>query len=260
MPRLCANLGFLYTERPFLERIGAAAADGFRGVEFPYPYDTPKERIAEELARFGLKQVLLNTPRGREPGNRGLACLPGREQEFQDAVGLCAEYCRALATSVVHVVAGVPPQGADRDACAATYTANMRFAARALAKVGTMALVEAINSKVDAPGFFIDRPSAAVAFVRDLGEPNLKVDFDFYHAQIMEGDLTRAFAAALPLVGHVQIADTPGRNEPGTGEIAYGFVLAELDRLGYAGWVGLEYHPKTTTAASLAWARPYLVG
>ena len=258
MPKFAANLGFLFTELPFTDRIAAAAAGGFRGVEFPYPYPFDKAALADQLRAHRLEQVLINSPRGNREGDRGLACDPDRRGEFQDSIGLALEYAQALAAPRVHVVAGLVPPGRDRDSVLDVYLDNIRHAGRVLGAHGITALIEAINTKLDAPGYFLNRPSEAARLVREMADAHVRLDFDFYHAQIMEGNLAALFAESLDVIGHVQIADVPGRHEPGTGEINYPFIFEMIESSGYTGWVACEYTPKTDTAESLRWIADYL--
>jgi hydroxypyruvate isomerase len=256
MPKFCANLGFMYSELPFPDRIPAAARAGFKAVEFPYPYDFDRNQINDLVKQHNLVQVTINTPKG---GGRGMACDPDRIGEFQDGLRECIEHARLYGTSRIHVLAGDAPEGKPRDLLMRTYRDNVRFAAREFAKHNIRALIEAINNKVDGPRYFMHMPSEALATVRELNEPNLKLDFDFYHVQIMQGNLIPFFKEALPDVGHVQIADTPGRFEPGTGEINYTSIFRMLDEVGYTDWIGAEYKPKgKTTAEGLGWIKPYL--
>ena len=258
MPKFCANLGFMFPEFSFLDRIGAAAAAGFRAVEFPYPYEFEANAIAERIAAHDLTQVMINTPKGSRPDDHGLACDPDRRGEFQDSIGRTVAYALALGTSRVHVMAGTWPKAKSRAAVMDVYVDNLRFAARALAEHGVKAMIEAINTKVDVPGYVLSRPSDALALIRDAAEPNLYLEFDFYHAQVMEGNITALFKEALPHVGHVQVADTPGRHEPGTGEINYAFVFRFLDEVGWNDWIGCEYRPLGSTLEGLGWIKPYL--
>ena len=257
MPKFCANLGFMFPEHPFIERIAAAAKAGFRAVEFPYPYDHDAEELVEHLGAHGLEQVMINSPKGSQRGDHGLACHPDRRGEFEDGIGLAVDYARAMGTSRVHVMAGKRLEGTSVDVHLETYVDNIRFAARKLGEHGIKALIEAVNSKVDVPSYFLDRPSDALAIIRRADEPNLFLEFDFYHAQIMEGNLTGLFRDALSVTGHVQIADTPGRHEPGTGEINYANVFRMIDEAGWKDWVGCEYRPKGATLDGLAWMKPY---
>jgi len=261
MPQLAANLSTLFTEQPFLERYEAAAAAGFRAVECQFPYAVPAEAIRERLDRLGLVQVLLNTPAGNAAtGERGLAALPGRGADFQAALQQALHYARTLACPRIHVMAGVQPVGATLAECRAQFVENLRSAADLCAGEDITLLIEPINTRVDVPGYVIDTTAVAVDCLRQIARANVKLQYDVYHMQIMEGDLARSIERLLPLIGHIQIADNPGRHEPGTGEIHFPWLLAQLDMLGYDGWVGCEYLPTGGTLASLAWARPYLSG
>jgi hydroxypyruvate isomerase len=258
MPRFCANLTMLYGEHGFLDRFAAAAADGFTGVEYLFPYDFPKEELRERLERHGLVQVLHNLPAGDwAAGDRGIGAVPGREGEFRDGVGRAIDYATALGCRQVNCLAGVPPEGADPERVRRTLTENLRFAAPRLAEAGIRLLLEPVNTR-DIPGFFVNRSAQAMAVIEEVGSDNLHLQYDFYHAQVMEGDLVPTFRRLKDKIAHVQIADNPGRNEPGTGEISYPFVFDALDAAGYAGWVGCEYKPKGRTSDGLAaWFAPY---
>lgn len=254
MPRLSANLTFLYTELDFLDRLAAAAKAGFKGVEYMFPYEHPKERIAEALAQHGLTQVLFNLPAGDwAKGDRGIACHPERVGEFQDGVGKAIDYARALGCRQVNCLAGICPE-APKDRQRAAFVSNLKFAALKLKEAGVKLLIEPINDRVDIPGFFLTRSRQALELIDEVGSDNLFLQYDIYHMQVMEGDLARTLEANLARIAHVQIADNPGRHEPGTGEINYPFLFAHLDRIGYAGWVGCEYKPRSSTVESLAWA------
>lgn len=258
MPRLDANLSMLFTEVGFVERFARAAAAGFRGVEFLFPYAHDKALLADVLRGEELELVAFNMPPGDwEGGDRGLACDPARRGEFQDGVGKAVEYARALSCERIHCMAGLRPRGAVDDLVRETYVSNVRFAARELAKSGLTLLVEAINTR-DLPRFYVTTSRQAFALIDEVGEANVRFQADLYHLQIMEGDLAHTLETRRDRVGHVQIADTPGRHEPGTGEIHYAFLFQHLDRIGYQGWIGCEYRPLTTTEAGLGWARPFL--
>lgn len=258
MPRLAANLSMMYTEHDFLDRFAAAAADGFDAVEFLFPYEHPPEAIAERLRRHGLTQALFNLPPGDwAAGERGLAALPGREAEFADGVQTALRYAQALGCRRLHAMAGLVPAGADRAAMHATYVANLRAAAAVLAPHGITLLIEPINTR-DIPGFFLNFQRQAHDVVAEVGAPNLRVQMDFYHCQIMEGDLLRRFEAHQAGVGHIQIAGVPERHEPDAGEVNFAWLMARLDALGYDGFVGCEYRPRAGTSAGLGWARPWL--
>ena len=258
MPRFAANLSMMYTEVPFLERFGACARDGFRAVEFLFPYAFPAEAIAAELERHGLEQVLFNTvPGDFDAGERGLTSLPGREQEFLDGVDRAIEYARVLKCERLHAMAGLLKDESARSRHRDTYIANLREAALRCARHGITLLVEPINTR-DIPGFFLNRQADAHAVVAEVGEPNLKVQMDLYHCQIVEGDLAMKIRQYLPGVGHIQIAGVPQRHEPDLGEINHPFLFALLDELGYDGWIGCEYRPRAGTSAGLGWLAPYL--
>jgi hydroxypyruvate isomerase len=258
MPRFGANLSMLFTEVGFLDRFGAAAAAGFGGVEFLFPYAHEKERVADVLRANRLELVAFNMPPGDwDHGDRGLAADPARRGEFQDGVGQAIAYARALSCLRIHCMAGLRPRDADDDLVRETYVSNLRFAARELAKDGLTLLVEAINTR-DIPGFYVTTSRQAFGLIDEVGVPNVRFQADLYHLQIMEGDLAHTLETRRDRIGHVQIADTPGRHEPGTGEINYPFLFQHLDRIGYQGWIGCEYRPLTTTQAGLGWVRPYL--
>jgi hydroxypyruvate isomerase len=258
MPRFAANLTMLFNEVDFLDRFAAAAAAGFRAVEYLFPYGYDKDELAGKLAETGLSQVLHNLPAGDwAAGERGLACLPGRTGEFQDGVGRAIDYARALGCPRVNCLAGIVPAEADPEDLLRTFTENLRFAARELGKAGIVLLTEPINTR-DIPGFYLNRSDQALAIIAEVGAANLKLQYDVYHMQVMEGDLAPTIERNLAMIGHMQIADTPGRHEPGTGEINYGFLFDFIDASGYDGWIGCEYKPRATTEAGLGWLAPYL--
>ena len=255
MPQFSANLSMLFGEVPFLQRFGAAAAAGFAGVEYVSPYEHPPEIIAGLLHRHQLAQALFNLPAGDwAAGERGLACHPGREAEFQDSVGRAIDYAKALNCPRVNCLAGIGPPGADRAKLHDTFIENLRFAARKLGEAGVELVIEPINFH-DIPGFFLNNSAQAMGIIEAVGDANLKLQYDIYHMQRMEGELAATLQRLLPHIGHIQVADNPGRHEPGTGEINYPFLLGLLDRLGYAGWVGAEYHPAAGTVEGLGWMR-----
>ncbi len=268
MPRLAANLSMLYPEHAFLDRFAAAAQDGFEGVEYLFPYAHPAAAIAERLQAHGLEQVLFNAPPGDwDAGERGLACLPGREAQFRDGVVLALEYARTLRCERVHVMAGVAPEGVAPEALHACYVQNLRWAAQQAAAAGVRLMIEPINTR-DMPGYFLQRQAQAHALIAEIGAPNVQVQCDLYHLQIMEGDLSMALRRDLPTgrVGHLQIAGVPERHEPDQGELAIHHLLALVDELaaesGWQGWVGCEYRPRDPgpggTRRGLDWARRYL--
>jgi 2-dehydrotetronate isomerase len=258
MPRFAANLSMMYNEVPFLERFAACARDGFEAVEFLFPYAFPAEAIAAELTRNGLRQVLFNTVPGNfDAGERGLASLPGREAEFLAGVDRAIEYAVALGCPRLHAMAGLAPPDADRRQRREIYVGNLKEAAARCAKHGIELLVEPINTR-DIPGYFLNRQDDAHALLAEVGAPNLKVQMDLYHCQIVEGDLETRIRRHLPSVGHVQIAGVPQRHEPDLGEVNYPYLFGLLDELGYDGWIGCEYRPRAGTSAGLGWLRPYL--
>jgi hydroxypyruvate isomerase len=254
MPRFAANLAFLFTERPLIERFGAAAAAGFSAVELLFPYNVAPSTVKAELARHGLTQLGVNTPFGRQ-GESGLAALPGREREWEDAFKLALDYVVAIGGSAIHCLAGCVALE-QRPAAEAVFLRNLSRAAEDAARAGIMLLIEPINPR-DRPGYFLNRVEHAADIIGKVGSANLRIQFDFYHVQIVSGDLIRRFEAHLPLVRHVQIAAVPTRNEPDEGEVNYPEIFAVLDRLGFAGFIGCEYRPRGRTEDGLAWARPY---
>lgn len=259
MPRLAANITMMFTERPFLDRFDAAADAGFAAVECVAPYGAPAAVIAERLERRGLEMALFNFAIGDwAGGERGIAADPLRVDDFHAEVGRARDYARATGCRRLHLMAGKAPPDADLDRWTETLVANVRFAAQAMAPDGIEVMLEPINTKVDMPGYFYDTTAAALAVINTVGRANVKLQYDIYHMQMMEGDLARTIERLLPRIGHIQIADNPGRGEPGTGEINFPWLLARLDALGYAGWVGCEYRPVGDTLEGLAWARPYL--
>lgn len=253
MPRLSANLSFLFNEAPFLKRFGDAACAGFRAVEFAFPYDVPASAIADRLAQHSLQCVLINAPPGDlSAGERGIAALPGREDEFAESFATALRYAAALSCPRIHVMAGVVQERDVRNRARSTFIRNLRSACEAARGQGVAVMVEALNPR-DVPNYLFSTVSEAHAIREEVGAPNLKVQMDFYHTQIVEGDIAMKFERWLPHIGHVQIAGTPGRHEPDVGEINYAWLLRRVDALGYDGWVGCEYRPLTTTAAGLAW-------
>ena len=257
MANFAANLTMLFNEVDFLDRFAAAADAGFTGVEYLFPYDFDKDQLAEKLSDHGLTQVLHNLPAGDwGAGERGIAVLPERVGEFQDGVGRAIAYAKTLGCGQINCLAGIAPEGADQDALRATLVENLRFAAKALGAEGIKLLAEPINT-IDIPGFFLNRTAQALEIFDEVGSDNLFLQYDIYHMQIMEGDLLRTMDANLGRIAHLQLADNPGRHEPGTGEINYPFLFEALDRIGYTGWIGCEYKPATTTNEGLGWFAPY---
>jgi hydroxypyruvate isomerase len=258
MPKFAANLTMLFNEVGFMERFDQAAAAGFSAVEFLFPYDFTVEQLKEALARNKQQLVLHNLPAGNwAAGERGIACHPDRVAEFREGVDKAIAYATALGVKQVNCLAGIKPQAVlDADA-RRTLVDNLRFAAPKLAAAGIRLLIEPINT-FDIPGFFLNRTQQALDIIADTGSDNVFVQYDIYHMQRMEGELAKTIEKHLGKIAHLQLADNPGRNEPGTGEINYAFLFAFLDRIGYQGWIGCEYKPATTTAAGLGWAAPYL--
>lgn len=257
MPRFAANLSMLFGEVGFLDRFAAAAGAGFEGVEFLFPYAHEPDRLREVVDRARVEVVLFNLPPGDwDAGDRGLACDPRRVTEFQDGVGRSLEYAEALSCRRLHCMAGLRPRDLADEAVHDAYVSNVAFAARALAERGLTLLIEAINPR-DMPGFYLGSSRQAFALMDELAAPNVKFQADLYHLQIVEGDLAHTLETRRDAIGHVQIADVPGRHEPGTGELNYPFLFGHLDRIGYQGWIGCEYRPATTTAAGLGWLAPY---
>lgn len=266
MPRFAANLSFLYPELDFLQRFAAAAADGFEGVEFLFPYEHAPELLAQKLREQRLQQVLFNAPPGDQTrGERGLACLPGREAEFERDIGLALRYAAALDCPRIHVLAGLVPTGASREALRGTYVANIRRAAQLAAAQQRTVMIEPINTR-DIPGYFLNRQDQAHALLDDIGMPNVQVQFDLYHCQIVEGDVATKIRHYLPTgrVGHFQIAGVPQRHEPDVGELNYAYLFTVIDEVaaqcGWQGWLGCEYRPARGavaggTSAGLGWRR-----
>ena len=253
MPRFAANLTMLFTEAPFLDRFERAARAGFKAVEFLFPYAYPAAELKRRLVDNQLELVLHNLPAGDwDAGERGIGCHPDRGAEFRDGVARAIEYATTLGAPQVNCLAGKAPPGISDELLHSTFIDNLRYAAAALKKAGIRLLIEPINT-FDIPGFYLNRTAQALAIIDAVGSDNLFVQYDIYHAQRMEGELIATLQKQLARIGHIQLADNPGRNEPGTGEIAYDRVFAALDRMGYAGWIGCEYKPATSTEAGLAW-------
>ncbi len=253
MPKFAANLTLLFNEHAFVDRFAAAADAGFKGVEYLFPYAWPAAQLAEALQTNALVQVLHNLPPGDwDAGERGIACHPDRVGEFQDGVGRGIDYALALGCPQLNCLAGIRPEGVDPERALATFIDNLRFAAGALDAAGLKLLIEPINH-FDIPGFFLTRTEQAAQIVAAVGADNLFIQYDIYHAQRMEGELANTLSRYLPMIGHMQLADTPGRHEPGTGEINFPFLFRHIDALGYTGWIGCEYKPLADTASGLSW-------
>ena len=257
MPKFAANLSMLFTEHPFLDRFEAAAKAGFTAVEFLFPYAFTAAEIRQRLDDHQLQLVLHNLPAGNwEAGERGIACHPDRVGEFCSGVASAITYATALGVKQVNCLAGKAPVGVSDSLLRQTLVDNLRYAASELKKNGLRLLIEPINT-FDIPGFYLNRTAQALAILDEVGAENAFVQYDIYHAQRMEGELAATMQKHLPRIGHIQLADNPGRNEPGTGEINYPYLFAHLDRVGYGGWIGCEYKPAGTTEAGLGWYRPY---
>ena len=258
MPKLAANLTMMFNEVPFLDRFGVAAKAGFRGVEYLFPYDFPKEAIGEQLDKHDLQQVLFDFPAGNfAAGERGNAIQPGRKGEFQDGVGKALEYAKALNCKRITCLAGLAPKDIAASELQDTLIENLKFATKEAEPFGINVMLEPLNT-VDTPGFFLFRTNHALSIIEAVGAPNLKLQYDIYHMQIMEGDLARTIQANKASIGHFQLADNPGRNEPGTGEINYDFLFSFIDKMGYDGWIGCEYKSAADTVSGLKWAQAYL--
>ena len=257
MPRFCANLGFLFAEMPFLDRFDAAARVGFTAVEYAVPYDYPAPELRARLQDAGLQQVLINSPAGnRAAGERGMACVPGRVAAFRDSIGQALDYATALDCKQVHVMAGNPPPEVAWDTAAALYAANLAWAAEQASAAGVKLVIEPLNPR-DAPGYLLRTQEQGAAIVAAIGHDRLGLQFDIYHCQTAQGDVTRRLEALMPVIDHMQLADVPGRHEPGTGEIGWDYLFGHIDALGYGGWIGCEYNPAGDTVAGLGWRRRY---
>ncbi|MCP8896601.1 hydroxypyruvate isomerase [Shinella daejeonensis] len=253
MPKFAANLTMLFTEAPFAERFALAAEAGFKGVEYLFPYDFDKAALRQALDDNGLEQVLHNLPAGDwAAGERGIAILPDRTEEFRHGVALAADYAAALGCAQVNCLSGIVPEGVDAAILRATFVENLAYAAAELSRHGIRLLIEPIN-RFDIPGFYLNTVEQAAGIIREVGGDNLFIQYDLYHQQRTGGELLGTFERHRGDIAHIQLADNPGRHEPGTGEIAWPFVFARLAALGYDGWIGCEYKPRTTTAEGLGW-------
>jgi hydroxypyruvate isomerase len=253
MPRFCANLGFLFTEVPYLDRFAASAKAGFSAVESSTPYDVPAEQIAEQLSRHKLKMVLINLPAGKwAEGERGLTCLPDRVGEFQDAVAKGISYAKVLGHPILNCLAGIKPPNLSHEKAWDCLISNLRFAGQEIEKAGLSMVVEPINF-YDMPGFFLNTSAQALRAIDAAGVAATKLQYDIYHMQRMEGELANTIRQFIARIGHVQVAGNPGRTEPDRGEIDCGYLFDLLDQLGYHGWIGAEYKP--TTAGDFAWLK-----
>ena len=253
MPKFAANLSMLFTEQPFPDRFEAAAKAGFKAVEFQFPYDHDAEHIRDRALSAGVQIVLHNLPAGDwDAGERGIGCLPDRLVEFRRGVAAGVAYAKTLGVTQLNCLAGKAPAGIDPGIVRQAFVDNLRFAAAELASHGIRLLIEPINT-FDIPGCFLDHTAQALDIIDEVGSDNLYLQYDIYHMQRMEGELAATIEKHLPRIAHIQVADNPGRNEPGTGEINYHFLFRHLDRIGYGGWIGCEYKPRTTTREGLGW-------
>ena len=258
MARLAANLNFLYGEHSYLDRVAAAARDGFKAVEMQTPYDFPVAEVRARLEASAVELCLINMNMGDpKKGERGFGAVPGREADFRRALDQSIEYAAGLELPLIHAIAGVMVPGESRERHREVYVKNLAAAAAAAKAIGATVVIEPINTR-DVPGFFLNRQDEAHAICREVGAANLMVQMDLYHVQVVEGDVATKIRQYIANVGHVQIAGAPERHEPDTGEQNYAYLLSVLDEVGYKGWVGCEYRPATTTSAGLGWARSYL--
>jgi hydroxypyruvate isomerase len=257
MPRFAANLTMLFTENPFLNRFALARIGGFKAVEFLFPYAYSKEEIKTNLDTYVLKLVLHNLPAGDwDAGERGIACHPDRVEEFRAGVTKAVEYATYLNVGQLNCLAGKAPVGVDSRLVHETFVSNLKYASEQLKKVNIKLLIEPINT-FDIPGFYLSRTQQAIDIIDEVGSDNLYLQYDIYHAQRMEGEIANTIQNFLPRIAHIQLADNPGRNEPGTGEINYEYLFGYLDKIGYKGWIGCEYKPLKNTAAGLGWMHHY---
>jgi len=257
MPRLGANIGFLFVEMPFLDRFEAAARAGFAGVEFASPYEYSAAELRARLQANGLSLVLINSPAGnRATGERGFACLPGRGDTFRDGLNQALDYATALDCKLIHVMAGMPPADLPYDTALALYAVNLAWAAERAMAAGVKLTIEPLNPR-DNPGYLLNLQEQGAAIVAAIGRDRIGLQFDIYHCQTAQGDVMRRLEKLLPFIDHMQLADVPGRHEPGTGEIGWEYVFRRIDELGYAGWIGCEYAPLGDTAEGLAWRQRY---
>jgi hydroxypyruvate isomerase len=257
MPRFCVNIGFLFPEMPFLDRFEAAARVGFTAVEFASPYEYPAAELRARLQANGLSLVLINSPAGdRAAGERGFACLPGRTDIFRDGISQALDYATALDGKLIHVMAGVPPADLPYDTALALYAINLAWAAEKAKAAGIGLVIEPLNPR-DAPGYLLNTQEQGAAIVEAIGRDRIALQFDIYHCQTAQGDVATRLEKLLPVIGHMQLADVPGRHEPGTGEIGWEFLFRRIDELGYQGWIGCEYAPLGDTVEGLTWRQRY---
>lgn len=259
MPKLAANLTMMFNECEFLERFGMAAKSGFNGVEYLFPYEFDKQNISDELLENDLEQILFDLPAGDwGQGDRGVAVDPERKKEFEEGVAVALEYADILNCSRLTCLAGMAPAGISDFEARSTLTENLAFAAPLLGNEGITLLLEPINT-IDIPGFWLNSTHEAISVINEVKQANLLLQYDIYHMQIMEGNLMNTIKDNIDVIGHFQLADNPGRNEPGTGEINYDYLLKSIDDLGYRDWIGCEYKPASDTLEGLKWARKYLI-
>lgn len=258
MPKFAANLTMMFNEIEFMDRFEAASRAGFKGVEYLFPYDFDKDDLAKALKDNGLEQVLHNLPAGDwGAGERGIAILPDRVEEFRAGVHKAIEYAKALGCTQLNCLVGIAPDNVDEDILHSTLVDNLSYAAGQLKENGIRLLIEPINT-IDIPGFYLNGTQQGLDLIQAVGSDNVFIQYDIYHMQIMEGDLARTMKAELASIAHVQLADNPGRNEPGTGEINYPFLFSYLDQIAYDGWIGCEYKPANSTEEGLGWISPYM--
>ncbi|HRE18297.1 MAG TPA: hydroxypyruvate isomerase family protein [Rhodocyclaceae bacterium] len=254
MPKFCANLSFLFTELPFAERFAAAARAGFSGVEYLSPYEFPAQDVAGWLSAHDLQQVLFNLPAGDwGAGERGLACVPGREADFRRGVEQALDYARALGCRIVHCMAGIAPPSETAGLTRRRYLDNLRYCADQCAALGVTVTIEPINTRIDMPGYWLNDVGLALGLLDEIERPNVRLQLDLYHAHVIGAPLADLLDQHIDRIAHIQVADYPGRHEPGSGEIPFAALFARLDRLGYQGWVGCEYRPRQGTEAGLGW-------
>ena len=255
MPKFCANLSMLFGDAEFPDRFDRAVGAGFPAVEFQFPYAHAKDELSERAHRAGVEVVLFNLPAGNwDKGERGIACIPSRVSEFRDGVGRAIEYAKALGCTRVNCLSGIAPARVPPETLRETFVSNLRFAAGELEREGITLLIEPVNTR-SVPGFYLRNSGQALALIDEASVPGVKLQYDVFHMQIMEGDLAKTIEANIARIGHMQIADVPDRHEPGTGEINYPFLFKHIDKIGYQGWIGCEYKPATTTEAGLGWMK-----
>ena len=260
MLRFAANLSFLFQEFAFLDRFEQAAKCGFKGVEFMFPYEESATDLKSALSGAGLTQVLFNLPPGYWlAGERGLACIPGREEDFRRGLALALEYANRLGCQRLHAMAGITPVAIPEEQLEATFLANLDYAADCCASAGVTLLIEPINNRIDMPGYWLNRPSEAFRLQRLVNSPALKVQLDLYHSAVMGEDSLALIGAHIDQIGHFQVADYPGRHEPGTGDVDFEVIFSTIEQSGFDGWIGCEYRPSQSSASSLAWISPWQV-